>query len=62
VKASARIRPDHLKGLRELSSEHPETARRVVVSLDEHDRTSEDGIEILHWRRFLDVLWSGALF
>lgn len=62
VKASTRIRPDHLKGLRELSREHPETARRVVVSLDEHDRTSEDGIEILHWRRFLDVLWSGALF
>lgn len=62
AKASRKVRPDHLKGLRELHLEHPETARRVVVSLDEHNRTSDDGIEMLHWRRFLETLWSGLLF
>ena len=62
VKGSRRIRSDHLKGLRELRREHPETVRCVVVSLDEHNRTSEDGIEILHWRRFLENVWSGAFF
>ena len=62
AKASRRVRPDHLKGLRELQLEHPETARRVVVSLDEHNRTSHDGIEMVHWRRFLETLWSGLLF
>lgn len=62
VKASRRIRADHLKGLRELSREHSETAHHVLVSLDEHNRTTEDGIELLHWRRFLERLWSGAFF
>jgi len=36
--------------------------RRVVVSLDEKDRMSGDGIEILHYATFLDRLWSGELF
>ena len=50
------------QGLRELKADHPETGRRIVVSLDPHDRTTEDGIELLHHTTFLQQLWQGALF
>ena len=62
AKAVSRVRGDHAKGLRELQADHPETGRRIVVSLDPHDRTTEDGIELLHHRTFLTRLWQGALF
>jgi predicted AAA+ superfamily ATPase len=52
----------HLKGLRELAREYPEAKRRFVVSLDEKDRMTEDGIEIYHYQSFLERLWSGSLF
>ena len=62
AKAVNRVHGDHTKGLRELQADHPETARRVVVSLDPHDRTTEDGIELIHYTTFLNLLWRGALF
>ena len=62
AKASSRIRADHTKGLRELSVDHPETKRRLVVSLDPHDRTTDDGIELLHYSTFIAQLWQGAFF
>ena len=62
AKATTRIRPDHLKGLRELLVDHPETKRRVVVSLDIHDRVTEDGILIFRHSSFLTSLWAGELF
>lgn len=52
----------HLKGLRELATDHPEAIARLVVSLDEKDRLSDDAVEILHYRTFLERLWSGLLF
>ena len=62
AKAVSRVRGDHAKGLRELQADHPETGRRIVVSLDPHDRTTEDGIELLHHHTFLTQLWQGSLF
>ncbi len=62
AKAVTRVRGDHAKGLRELKVDHPETGRRIVVSLDPHDRTTEDGIELLHHTTFLTQLWGGTLF
>jgi predicted AAA+ superfamily ATPase len=62
AKAVTRVRGDHAKGLRELKVDHPETKRRIVVSLDPHDRTTEDGIELLHHTTFLTQLWGGTLF
>jgi hypothetical protein len=32
------------------------------VSLDEKDRMTGDGIEVLHYGTFVEKLWSGALF
>jgi predicted AAA+ superfamily ATPase len=62
AKSTIGITDRHLKGLRELATDHPEVRRRVVVSLDEKDRMSADGIEILHYTTFLDRLWRGELF
>ncbi len=62
AKAVSRVMDHHLKGLRELAQDFPEAKKRVVVSLDEKDRMSGDGIELLHYRTFLRKLWSGLLF
>ncbi len=62
AKASTHIRQNHLKGLRELKKEHPETRKLVLVSLDTHDRVSEDNILILHASTFLKKLWAGEFF
>ncbi len=62
AKASVKIVDRHLKGLRELVRDHPETRKRIVVSLDERDRKTNDGIEILHYITFLHHLWSGLVF
>jgi predicted AAA+ superfamily ATPase len=62
AKAAARITSDHLKGLRQLVVDQPGVRRRVVVSLEPSPRVTEDGIEILPWRVFLDRLWSGEFW
>ncbi|RLB56971.1 MAG: AAA family ATPase [Deltaproteobacteria bacterium] len=61
-KASARIRPGHLKNLRELDQDHPGCRRRILVALTDTSRTTEDGIEIVRLDDFLDALWGGAIF
>ena len=61
AKASARITSDHLRGLRELIKDHPNVRRRILVSLEDRPRTTEDGIEILPYAAFAKSLWSGAL-
>jgi len=55
AKASSRITADHMKGLRHLAQEHPR-ARRLVVCLERKRRRTEDGIEILPYRAFIDEL------
>lgn len=60
TKSTARVSPKHLRGLRAFADEKPGLPR-ILVSLDENDRTTDDGIRLLHWRRFLDLLWSDAL-
>lgn len=62
AKASVRVHGDHLKGLRLLKDEHPEVKRRIVVSLDPVCRHSDDGIDMIDYREFIRLLWSGELF
>jgi len=62
AKAASRITSDHLKGLRQLAVDQPGVRRRVVASLEPSPRVTEDGIEILPWRVFLDRLWSGEFW
>ena len=62
ARAAARVTSDHLKGLRQLAVDQPTVRRRVVASLEPSPRVTEDGIEVLPWRVFLDRLWSGELW
>lgn len=60
AKASKQVHADHLKGLRELSTDQ-RVRRRVVVSLDQHPRRTDDGIDILPGRTFAERLWADDL-
>ena len=60
VKASARVSDRDLRGLRALADEGS-TAARFLVSFDELDRRTDDGIRLLHWRTFLTDLWTDVL-
>ena len=57
AKAVARIGSRHLKGLRALAHDHPGVQRRIVVCLEPRALKTDDGIEILPVRDFLDRLW-----
>lgn len=59
--ASRRVTSDHLKGLRELARDQQRVGRRCVVCLEPTPRTTEDRIEVLPWRVFIDSLWAGEL-
>ncbi len=61
-KSSDKVTSQHMKGLRELKKEHPEVKKMIIVSLDTHDRETEDGILVLSHTTFLDSLWQGSLF
>jgi predicted AAA+ superfamily ATPase len=58
VKSSDQVNYRHLKGLRAFREEHS-PRRAIVVSRDPAPRKTDDGIEILPWRVFLDELWTG---
>ena len=61
AKSSNKITSDHLRGLREVIKDHPKIKRRVVISLEDRPRKTEDGIEILPYQTFVNGLWSGDL-
>ena len=61
-KAVSQVHGDHLKGLRQLGIDHPEVKRRIIVSLDQKNRLTEDGIEIVAYDEFIRLLWGGNLF
>jgi len=62
AKATANVTTDHMKGLRQLSVDHPEVGRRIVVSLEARPRKTQDGIEVLPAAGFARALWAGDLF
>lgn len=61
AKATRTITDRHLKGLRELSRDHPNVASRVVVCLEARPRMTSDGVLILPARDFVERLWSDDL-
>ena len=61
VKASAKVRPGHLKGLRALAEEHPQAQSRILVCLEPRAWRTEDGIDILPAEDFARHLWEGEL-
>lgn len=60
VKASPTIQSHHLKGLRAIHEDFP-LMDRIIVSLDERPRMTDDRIRIIPWRIFLSELWEGKL-
>ena len=62
VKSSQRINPTHLNGLRQLSLDHPEVKRRIVVCNESKSRITSDQIEIFSARDFVKKLWSQEFF
>jgi len=61
AKATRTVREEHLRGLRALAEDQPRVGQRIVVSLDEKPRRTDDGIEILPAAEFVARLWSGRL-
>jgi predicted AAA+ superfamily ATPase len=59
-KGSAKVHGPDLAGLRVLH-EDQRAKRRIVVCLEREPRRTDEGIEILPWREFLDRLWGGDI-
>jgi uncharacterized protein len=62
AKATAKVTPDHLKGLREVIRDHRGVKHRVIVGLERTSRRTDDGIWILPANEFINRLSSGDLF
>lgn len=61
VKSCQEVQNRHLKGLRALREEHPQS-RLVYISHDMAPRMTEDGIEIWPVEDFLKQQWNGKFF
>ena len=61
IKSAKKIHPKHLKGLKALQEENL-IKNFMVVSLDDFEQVTDEGIACLHWSTFLKRLWSGELF
>jgi len=60
VKSALKVTDKHLKGLRALKDENI-LRQFFLVSLDELDRETPDGIRLLFWKSFLVKLWNGEI-
>ncbi len=60
VKSTTLARDHDLRGLRAFRDEH-RSARALLVSMDARPRRTDDGIEVLPWRHFLEQLWGGKI-
>lgn len=60
VKSTRKAADHDLRGLRAFREEH-RPRRAILVSMDVKPRRTDDGIEILPWRVFLEELWSGDI-
>lgn len=60
VKSTTKVLDKNLKGLRALMEENL-IRQFILVSFDEVERETADGIRILHWESFLKKLWGDTL-
>ncbi len=61
-KGANKINSGHLKGLRYFADEYPDVGRKIIVCLDEKNRKTDDGIEMIHFTDFIEQLWKGEIF
>ena len=60
TKTTRRHTARDLKGLKALKEEDL-FSRYILVCNEDYAQTTEDGIEIVPWRQFLDELWAGKI-
>ena len=60
VKGSDMVTNKHLKGIRAFKEEY-QARGYIVVSMDANPRRTQDRIEILPWKVFLDRLWADEI-
>ena len=60
VKGSRNVRAGELRAMRAFVEEH-RPRRAIVVSNEAAPRQTDDGIRILPWRQFLELLWTDAI-
>jgi predicted AAA+ superfamily ATPase len=60
IKSTELIQDKHLKGLRAFKEEGL-VKEYMVVSQDQEERTTSDGIRILPWKKFLEKLWGDEI-
>ncbi|MCK5155654.1 MAG: ATP-binding protein [Spirochaetales bacterium] len=60
VKSTENITDKHLKGIRALAEEKI-VENLYIVSFDELNRQTQDGIHIVHWRTFLTEMWTDLM-
>jgi uncharacterized protein len=61
VKGTPRVHPRDTRHLLEFKKEHPEVRRLLLVCLESQMRITDDGVQILPYRDFIEALWSGSL-
>lgn len=61
AKGTDKIKKDELHGLRELIKDQETVKKRIVVSLVDTSRLTDDGIEILNYTDFITRLWNGEI-
>ena len=60
VKSTEFANDRHLRGLRRFKEEYL-VRRSILISQDSKPRNTEDQIEIIPWRIFLQQLWNGDI-
>lgn len=61
AKSTQNITSDHMAGLRSLSKEFASLKSKIIVCLERQRRLTEDGILILPYQEFAQMLWDGEL-
>ncbi len=61
AKGTDKIKRDELHGLRELVKDQECVKKRILVSLVDTSRLTDDGIEILSYQDFIEKLWNGKI-
>lgn len=59
VKGAGKVSSVYFKGL--LAFEEDQPCRKIIVCDDPFSRMSEEGVEIIPWRDFLNMIWDGGL-
>ncbi len=61
AKSTQRVTRDHLAGLRSLAGEFQNIKQKIIVCCEQKRRLTEDGILILPYMDFVQMLWNGEV-